>query len=231
METPVPSRPPAVSHTPAASLTASPHPTSTATALPGWVTDFVQPILASIADRPPDFQDDFGAGTGGWQSSQNCGQHLEYLDGELVITHCVASRPNMIFTDFVIAFDARMLPGSSSAARWLFRYRDTGGFYDAGSLGHNLWINRGGNVTLGFNDVWNGPTSLDFPHAAKAGNETNHLLVIGKGPGMAILINDQPLYWFEAPIPNYGEFVFWSMDAILGIDNLKVWNIGNITIP
>ena len=230
-EPPVPSLTPTISSTPAASVTASPRPPYTATPEPGWVTGFAQPILEAIVDRPPDFQDDFGPGSAGWQSSQNCGKQISYGDGELVITHCVASRPNINFTDFVIEFDARILPGSANSSKWLFRYRDMGGFYDAGSLGHSIWIYSTRKVMLGFNDVWNGPTSYDFLAAAKAGNETNHLVVIGKGPTMAVFINDAPLFSIDAPVPQYGEFVFWSMEAVLGIDNLKVWNIGNLSNP
>jgi hypothetical protein len=75
-------------------------------------------------------------------------------------------------------------------------------------------------------------TASPFPtHTARAGNDSNQLVVIGKGPKLAILINDSPLSGIDARVPLFGEFVFWSMDAILGIDNLKVWNIANIPLP
>ncbi len=58
-ETSKPTFTPTVSSTPIPTATRSPRPTWTATPLPEWVMGFAEPILASIADRAPDFQEDF----------------------------------------------------------------------------------------------------------------------------------------------------------------------------
>ena len=77
------------------------------------MTDFAGPILAAIADLPPTFQDDFSAGSAGWQSEDWCGNNIAYVQGELVITECRAWRPNINYDDFVIKFDVRFLPGAN----------------------------------------------------------------------------------------------------------------------
>jgi hypothetical protein len=33
------------------------------------------------------------------------------------------------------------------------------------------------------------------------------------------------------PVPHDGEFIFWSREAIPGMDRLKAWNIADIPLP
>ena len=72
-ETLIPTFTPTDTSTPNPTVTPSPRPTKTATPVPGWVTDFAEPILAAIADRPPDFEEDFTeAGPGWYLEKMNC---------------------------------------------------------------------------------------------------------------------------------------------------------------
>jgi hypothetical protein len=201
--------------TPTIALTRTPRPTPTATHIPAWVTDFAQPILDAIADRPPSFQDDFGSESAGWQADDWCGRRMKYVEGELVVTDCRVSRPNINYSDFVIEFDARFFPGAASGSDWSLHFRDIGG------PSHSIRIYYGGDVMLSFNE---GGT-YDFPGAANPVNQSNHILVIGKGSRMAVFLNGEPLFSVDAPLPQYGDFRFFADGTILAIDNLKIWNI------
>jgi hypothetical protein len=64
------------------------------------VTTFAQPILEAIAMHSPDFEDAFDDKSGRWQPDR-CGNRMEYLDGELVLTDCMVYRSGTDYPDFV----------------------------------------------------------------------------------------------------------------------------------
>jgi hypothetical protein len=210
--------------TPTKTPTQNTHPTVTPSPVPAWVTNFSQPILDAIADRTPSFQDDFGLGSAGWEASRNCGQRMKYESGELVVMDCSVRRPGIDFSDFVIEFDAHILPGAADNSEWLFRFREPY-IQDPGALGHSLWITYSGHVRLGLNVVWNPENSEEIGQVANPGDRSNHILAIGKGPEIAIYLNDQPLFYSSNSILHYGDFGFSSYGTNLAIDNLKIWNI------
>jgi len=220
--------PPSATPEPSATITPikTPRPTPTPTLPPAWVTDFAQPILSAIASLPPNFQDDFGPGSAGWKADEWCGSRMEYVDGELVITDCRASRQNINYRDFVIEFDARILPEAAVGSQWVFHFRDIGG------PAHAIHFYGNGEVMVFFyQDNTHESVFYDFPDAAKPGNKSNHILVIGKGARKAIFLNAKPLVSVDALNPSYGDFRFFADDTILAIDNVRVWNIADISIP
>jgi hypothetical protein len=220
--TPTASLTPSLTSSPTRTSTRTPRPSPTLTPQPEWVRDFAQPILEAISQRAPDFKDDFGAGSSGWQASTWCGSRMEYVDGGLVVSDCRLSRPGINYKDFVFEFDAHLLPGVSSDSTWTLNYRDIGG------PNHSIHVSYAGDVKLGFYDL---QEVEPFPRVARAGNESNHFLVIARGATIAIFINDIPLYSTEAPVPTYGDFQFLADNTVLGIDNVKVWNLGNLDLP
>jgi hypothetical protein len=221
--TPTASLTPSLTSTPTLTSTRTPRPSPTLTPQPEWVSDFAQPILDAVSQRAPDFEDDFGAGSAGWFAPGGCGSRMAYVDGEMVVTDCSLSRPGINFKDFVIEFDARLMPGVDSDSTWALHYRIIGG------LRHSIRVLYTGTVTLEF---YNAQRSESFPRVARAGNESNHFLVIARGATIAIFINDIPLYSTEEPAPTSGDFQFFADDnTALGIDNVKVWNLGNLDLP
>ena len=70
IQTSKPTFTPTVSKTLSPSVTPSRRPTATATPFPAWVTDFAEPILTAIANRPPDFQEDFSQASTAWQQEK-----------------------------------------------------------------------------------------------------------------------------------------------------------------
>ena len=215
----------ALSPTPTSASTLTPtrasRPTATATPLPAWVTDFAQPILDAIAGRSPNFQDDFSLGSGGWKVEDWCGRRMKYVDEELVVTDCRVSHPKINYSDFVIEFDVRFSQGAASNSHYGVEFRNSGG------PSHSIRIEYNGDVMLGFYEKGD----YEFPGAAKPNNQTNHILVIGKGTKIAVYINNKPLFSIEAPLPRYGDFQFLADGTILAIDNLKIWNIAEIALP
>jgi hypothetical protein len=206
------------------SPTKTPRPAPTPTLPPAWVTDFAQPILAAIANLPPNFQDDFGPGSSSWKADEWCGARMKYVDGELVIKDCRASRQNINYQDFVIEFDARVLPGAASGSQWVFHFRDIGG------PTHAIHFYQNGDVLVFFyQDNSHESVLYDFPSAANPGNQSNHILVIGKGSRKAIFLNAKPLVSDEAINPSSGDFRFFADGTILAIDNIRVWNIADIS--
>lgn len=217
--TSTPTLPPTL--TPTITSTRTPRPTTTATPLPAWVTDFAQPILDAIADRPPSFQDNFGPGSAGWQAPDWCGRRMKYVEGEMVVTDCRLFRPNINYSDFVIEFDGRFFDGAASDSRWSLHFRHTGG------PAHIVSFHYNGNVNFSFFEGGN----YEFPNAAKSGTQSNHILIIGKGSRFAIFLNNTPFFEISVPLPNYGDFKFFADETILAIDNLKIWNIADIQAP
>ncbi|MEW6092984.1 MAG: zinc ribbon domain-containing protein [Chloroflexota bacterium] len=212
--------------TPSPTLTPTSPPTSTATLkptitptpLPTWVTEFAQPILDAIADRPPDFYDDFGIGSAGWKAEDWCGRRMEYVEGEMVVTDCRLSRPNINYSDFVIEFDGRFFPGADSNSTWVLDFRNIGGPNNA------IRLNFNGDVSLAFFEG----ESYEFSGAAKSGDLWNHFLIIAKGAEIAIYINDSPLLYVPDTYLRYGDFLFIADGSILGIDNVSIWNIYDV---
>jgi hypothetical protein len=207
--------------TPTIAPTRTPHPTAMATPPPTWVTDFAQPILDAIASRTPNVQEDFNNNSGGFRA--DCGGPIEYLDGEMLLTGCPARRANIDYADFVVEFDAHIYPGESSNSEWSFYFRDQGN----ANPHQEMKISYNGDVSIQFH---NDDTSYDFPRAANTGNQTNHIMIIGKGSQIAIYLNHQPLFYNPNSNFRYGDFQFW-VSIILAVDNFRVWNIYDISVP
>jgi hypothetical protein len=204
--------------------TSTPRPTSTQTPPPAWVAEFAQPILDAIASRAPSFQDDFGPESAGWQAL-SCGQRINYLDGELVLTDCKVTRQYIDYADFVVEFDAHFLPDTNKNTRsnWSVYFRQE----------YRFSVYFDGSVTLGLRP---GDENFDFPYAANPGLETNHLLLIAKGLKLAFYMNNKPLYYYEkSSIIRQGTMDLIVDDgsgardlahpAIVAFDNFKIWNI------
>jgi hypothetical protein len=79
---------------------------------------------------------------------------------------------------------------------------------------------------------------LDFTKAANP--DANHLLVIAKGSEFAFYVNGKPLYYLNNPsIYREGNILLGcgsgqrdlNNPAICAFDNIKIWNIRDISIP
>jgi serine/threonine-protein kinase len=216
---PTPTAPPTVTPTPTT------RPTRTPTPQPAWVTDFAEPILAAIAGRTPDFQDDFSTRAGGWTPHGWCAAwRAKYVDGTLVLTSCGVERKNDWYGDFVAEVEGRFLSVDSvdfEETSWEptwsleFRSTDSGGdkvgiHYTGGS-----WGCGGGVVALPL--------------------QTNRLMVIAKGSQVACYVNGKPASFWETTTRR-GYFGLMSIytgfgeDNVASFDNFKVWDISGISL-
>jgi len=223
-ETPIPSRVPTKSNTSTASFTPSPTPTKTSTPLPGWVTDFAQPILAALADRSPSFQDDFEAGSAGWEKD-DCKGSMQYIDGELVITNCRVFRPNTDWRDLALQIDMHFIKGTNSSSEWALHFRDVGNSGHVFSLYHN------GNLAITFTKAHGDSTPLDFRNSSLSNDQTHQILLIAKGERLAFYLDGQPLYYAENDEYLFGRCVFFAESGAAAMDNLRIWDISNIPAP
>lgn len=215
---------------PTSSVTPSPYPTKPSTPQPGWVTEFAQPILDVIADRPPSFQDDFGAGSAGWKEAY-CTGTMEYIEGELILTNCRIYHTNIDWRDFVLEFDIHYMEGTTPSSYFVFAFRDLG------SEGHQMTIYPNGDVLIGFANRTGESDSTWFRGSAHPANQTNHILLIAKENRFAFYLNDQPLFSTENNRYPFGRSVYYAENpgpnaqAILAMDNFRIWDISDIPIP
>lgn len=95
---------------PTATPTSTPRPTPTATSIPAWVADFAQPILDVIANRPPNYMQNFSNTSSNWDGEIADWHFAEITNGALVQTipstqpnarifiPCCYSYQNIVFT-------------------------------------------------------------------------------------------------------------------------------------
>lgn len=202
-------------------------PTRTSTPQPAWVADFAEPILAAIANQPPDFQDDFSTRAGEWTGAEWCADaRLKYVDGEMVLSDCHVER-KMWYADFVVEMDVRFPPGSSPDSQMRFNYRrDTS---PGGGAPYFIDIEYSGAVQIGFEELGSPGKYTMVSEAGRPGaNVNNHVLVVVKDQAVALYVNDRPVYYGALPIlwKNGGM----SFSGTFAVDNFKVWGISDLTL-
>ncbi len=179
-----------------------------ATPMPAWVTDFAEPILASIAGRDPNIDAAFNSDDIKDFIKPNCapGKSIIY-DGEMLPGGCHFSW-TMWYTDFVIELDYRFLPTHAADDKWTIYFRGIQGF-DFYSRGEVKITNQSPGIPIAYTD---------------SEMVINHVLIIVKGEAVALYINDQPVYYSALP-PGYknGE-ASWTSQSV-AYDNFKIWNL------
>lgn len=223
-ETPVPGFTLTPSETPAPSVTPSPLPTKTSTPQPEWIANFAQPILSAIAARTPSFQNDFGAGSTGWIKDY-CEGSLKYVEGELVATKCRFFRSNTDWRDFALEVDMRFLEGTTSSGEWSLHFRDLG------NSGHSLTLYHSGYLAIGFTKAKGSSSRMEFDSPALSNNQTHRVLLIAKGNRFAFYLDSQPLYYTTNDEYNFGRCVFYVESGTIAMDNLRIWDLSDISVP
>jgi hypothetical protein len=208
--------------TPTLLPTVTPTPTTRPTLIPpGWVTDFAEPILAAIAGREPDFQDDFSTTAGGWKLEEWCAAwRAKIADGRLLLTSCTLGQMNDVYTDFVAEVEGRFVSVGSEDTSWSihFRWSDIGG--------DNVGITYHGGM-------FDCPATGRVAHSV---TQSNRLVWIAKGSQIAVYVNGIPVCFkerelrqgylaLESLITGYGE------DNVVSFDNFKVWDITDVSLP
>jgi hypothetical protein len=210
------------SPTPKPSPTLVPSPTLTATSLSKQeVQDFAEPILNSLAERTPDFEDDFSTAKNdmGYLKERNVTQKVSrYIrDGKLYLTgdyDYSLGRYQFYGYDFVLQFEVE-----PSIAK------------DAGKIGINFhdgysftydpydkdWI-----FSKGYSSLKEGIIEADIDLPLR-------ILFLTKGTIYAVYMNDELVSFFKGYSFSYENneiFVkLYEIGAHATIDNIKFWNL------
>lgn len=212
-----------------------------ATPAPNPGQAFVEPILAAIKDRPPDYQDDFSDPASGWDIGQSERGEVGYKDGKYFILSTSTSDANgdwgsRVFSDFVLEVDVQYVSGE--AGIWFVILRDwrkstpPPGFYGIESFLNEDLVRLckwGGGY--GYTRLVSSP-----PNVRKPDYETNQVMAILKGNQLAFYINGQPAGLVTDDTFSKGTIGLaagTSSDTPLEVhyDNLKVWDISDLSLP
>ncbi len=229
----------AASATPSPTQTAIPSRTITPSAA-DQVRAFAAPILAAIANKPPNFQDDFSNQSGGWKVFPQ--DQPGYVDGEFSIVappaatgsvSCYGTRggimpsPGFESSDLVLEIDGRADLGSQ--ADWIVKFR--------------LGQNGGYDVAIdpnGYLSLRRPQQNVDLLPGGYRGHrpaDGNHVQIIAKGARIAISANGEPIALVIDPQPLQEGLVALmvcnnsSTQAEARFDNLKIWDISDLPSP
>ena len=227
---------PTVSNTPSPSITPSPRPTKTATPMPEWVTNFSEPILVAIADRTPDYQDDFSQASQDWQREMmNCKDNGCVISNG-VLSLSVNGRDSwaVITIPCYLKFKTFVLRVDVNTSKLLDE--NAAGFgYDNG------YNHKGFNFAF---EIKNYGRWWYFPEPGLPGEVSGQLprpypriltltIIVGDTK-LAVYLNDTPVTLREfVPVANRTGLTLraWSdgmTPAIVEYDNLKIWDLDNI---
>ncbi len=203
------------------------------------VRAFAEPILAAIADRPPDFEDDFTTPDKGWNLRffrEPAKGDLEIIDGVVRMavfegSEGILEHERLMFKDFVLMVDSRQVSGSYPSVQvldWGLDYLHCSFFIGSGEAHWHLEKHVG--------DQW-------YPGPEGSGDvvspmgETNHILIVVRGPKVAVYLNDAPLAYvedqdFDVPYEKWLSFACGGQpDMVCEFDNVKLWDISALVLP
>lgn len=252
--TPVPS----VTSTSTSTPTLTPLPTPTLPPRPTATPDselvqahvFADPILAEIAERPPDYADDFSNPHSGWPqgilpspgSAGNQEGEVGYADGEYFVTvaaarflgpsgqkiTCAAALPSWPYlVDFVLEVDGHFVT-AATRGYWGVNFRNQP---NVGGYGLQFTPTRPILILKG--PSWGTVAQMDPRRLSilNRGTGTNHLQLIVKGSQMAVFVNKKLAVLAEDPEPlGKGPIALTACnvnDLPLRVqwDNLRVWDL------
>ena len=201
---------------------------------------FSNPILSSLADIVPTFEDDFSEIGRGWAENRIPGAwesgKMEIVDGVLRFTDVIGQ--NLVDTgnwsnaqDFVFEIDQRLVEGfQTTEQRITFHlYPSSLNNYHHFSLQiyqkAGYWTFRKSADPSG-EDIAEGRCTLNST------GEWNRITLIVKDEELAILINDHPAYYLQDPElvePGFMHLICRSPAvAICEWDNVKFWNLDKL---
>jgi hypothetical protein len=190
---------------------------------------FGDPILAAIADREPDYADDFSDPTSGWPVQSDARQETRYEDGAYsVLVKTTDTRANLSvdelrrFDDFVAQVDVRWGDSTYGNLGLLWRSeRDEPCYGMSITTGVKRW------------DMWNRTTMRveGFASQIYGRPNWNHLTLIVKGEDIALYINDAPVGFASDDLCRTGGVQLYVFTGEFGVhaqfDDLRVWDISD----
>jgi len=217
--------------------TIPPTPTSDAA---DYARAFAEPILAAIANRPPDYEDDFSNPGSGWYTHQDERGAIGYTDGKYFVRSTLVDNAfgdwgGPVFSDFVLEVEAQFVSGEEG--NWFIVLRDwrepnppQPGFYHIGRYLHEdslfFSTHKGAQDTNSF--------FQRVPHIVKPDDKVTRVMAIFKGNQLAFYANGRPVGLVTDDTYSRGAIGLAAGTARDDIplevhfDNLKVWDISDL---
>jgi hypothetical protein len=204
----------------------SPRPTITTTPAPEWMTDFAGPILAHIASRPPDFEDDFEPRSNAWAVADwGADWRMKFESGKMVVTECYMSYQGIKFNDFVVEVTVSWVSGRGDIG---IMFRD--------EL-CRFWVKPDFGMEAYCQKVVSGKmerTNIILKEYKISGPNLVQLRLIAKGGRFAFYLDGKPMGYFEDEVMNIGRqltLMVELQDTTGAFDDFKIWNISDLKIP
>jgi hypothetical protein len=246
---------PAPTLTPSLTPTFTPTPTPTPDPVVIQAHAFADPILAAIAERSPNYADDFSNPGGGWEIGTQVNPEVGweegetgYVDGEYYLRAAPARYPHGSelmtckaggssslpwFSDFVVEVDGRFV--AVSDGDWMVKLREWSSESPRADGGYSVNISSMGQLHILRSENHNTISLGRFsPKSLKRGYETNRLQIVVKGSQIAVYVNGQVGGFVTDPRPfDRGRVAFTvcnfgntSLEARW--DNLRIWDISDL---
>lgn len=214
---------------PQAETAGAPPPTTTAMGPLSPLLEFAEPILESIADRPPVLEDDFTDPDPAWVTLPATASITDgALRCRLTTGRCdIPLSPNA--SDFVLDFDfiPRQCRGCSISVFAGDYYRFV------------IWP-LGGPEQSNVWDFW--AAHQDRPIAGGPTDQvqlgqTTRLTLVARGNRMAVYPNQQFTYAYDLAVPRGSDNRIWVEPpadmtlTVVDLDNLRLWDIRGLSLP
>jgi basic membrane lipoprotein Med (substrate-binding protein (PBP1-ABC) superfamily) len=189
-------------------------------------------ILGSVADKTPDYEDDFSNLASGWPTQSDAIGETGYQDGAYFISamndcYGVDLPTYQVFSDFVLEMDTRFINQGQGTVSIL--YRNNGPAHYGANLSPLGWVGFHKNV----NDVHIPLFETEIPTSSfQAWDTPKHMTLIARQNQMAIYVNGEPYIAFTDSSSSQGQLNFSvcgdsPLQAL--IDNLKIWDIADLS--
>ncbi len=186
-----------------------------------------EPILKTIADRPPDFADDFSSSTGGWGFAG--GNRAARIKGGVAVVP--ASQGNvyvgnhaLIKQDFVLQVDGRVASGSPDT-NLIVNFHNRSGknwYYLSMNVGAGKW------AVLKLFDGRLTNLAAGSGHVSPLGQATT-VMIVARGTQGAVYLNGAPAGYFEDADFKVGGYTLFLCEsggeAMCEFDNVKLWDL------
>jgi hypothetical protein len=196
---------------------------------------FAEPILAAIANRPPDFEDDFSAAGRGWSTwigkmgrpgdfaIEDGVARFRLAQAELAMEHQALAQK-----DFVLQLDAHLATGdATSRMRVEFRVPLPEAGYKV-----ELFSELGG-----WSFEWGQWGADQFQRIEGKGNvsppgEATQVTIVARGPEVAIYLNGTPVFYAEdadLDVAGRAYMMCHSLsETACEFDNVEFWDLANV---
>jgi len=195
--------------------TSTVEPEPTPNVIPDWVVDYSDPIQRLISDHDSNLSDGFYDKfytRGLWLDTSKYPNPLVFENEKLLLSNVSKLPWTFWYTDFVMAFS------------WRFELDDSSSWI--------LYI-RGGEGTIEFYKdyvkICATPRDNNEYHFEPT-DEMNHTIIIVKDESLAVIINEQPVYYgdFLSTEWKSGETAFGIRESAVFFDDFQFWNLNDL---